>query len=118
MRAIIKKVHSPDTLNLENYCPDDPENFSLLLQFLIGPVNGEGEESFDVEIYTPKWILANFKKEDVIYGRHKIIVLEYNLKAIIDSVSKYISGCSGDTWLEIAQKINRIGRWEFEDYAA
>lgn len=116
MRAIIKNVHSPDALDVGTYEPKDPENFNMLFQFLIGPADSEGEESFDIEVCTPKWILTNHNKEDVVFGRYKIIVLEYNFQRIVSSVTKYVSTCSGETWSELSAKVSRIGRWEFEDY--
>ncbi|MFH1197425.1 MAG: immunity 8 family protein [bacterium] len=116
MKAIIKKYHSPDILDLENYMPNDREYFSYLLQILVGPDLLNGEESFDIQICSPKWINDNYSKEDVILGRHMIIQKEYNFSRIKSFLINYIDNINGAKWEEIALKISRIGKWEFEDY--
>ena len=62
MKAELKRIHSPDA-DLDVYYPEDPENFSLFLQLMIGPEGEDSEESFDILICTPKWILDNKRLE-------------------------------------------------------
>lgn len=31
-------------------------------------------------------------------------------------LTRRIESASGDTWQEVAEKVARLGRWEFEDY--
>ncbi|WP_366097976.1 Imm8 family immunity protein [uncultured Bartonella sp.] len=59
MRAILKRLYSPDIYNLESYIPPEEENFCFLLQAMIGPLGGDGEESFDIEVFTPMWLYNN-----------------------------------------------------------
>lgn len=56
MNAKLKRLHSPDIYNLENYQPECAGSFCFLLQAMIGPEGEEGEESFDIEVCTPAWI--------------------------------------------------------------
>ena len=117
MRAKLKKVHSPDIEDLVNYLPENPESFSFLLQALVGPSDEEGEESFDIEVCTPKWLSENYKREDIIIGRHLLIVFNFNFDRIFQKIKSFVENCNGDTWGEIAEKVGRIGKWEFEDYS-
>lgn len=87
-----------------------------MLRLIVGPKGEDGEESFDVEICTPKWLLSKHNKEDVINGRHKLIVLEYNSDRIQNYINKYVQTCYGNTWKDVAAKLSRLGYWEFEDY--
>jgi len=116
MKAKLKRLHSPDIKDLENYLPEDHQNFGFLLQAMIGPECLEGEESFDIEVCTPKWLEEKYNIDDVVIGRHHIIVQEYNYKRIVNTINKYISNCDGANWDEVALKVSRLGRWEFEDY--
>lgn len=116
MKAVIKRLHSPDIDNLSNFAPSDPDNFCFLLQVMAGPEGVEGEESFDIRVCTPKWILENYRTEDVIIGRGHLILMEYNYDRILQRISSFISGCDGETWEELAEKLTRLGKWEFEDY--
>ena len=116
MKAEIKWIHSPDVEELSNYFPEDPENFCLFLQLMVGPAGQEGEESFNIEICTPKWLAEHYKKEDMVLGRHRLIVFEYNYKRFSAYLEKIVGNCWGDNWKEVAEKVARIGHWEFEDY--
>ncbi len=55
MRAIIKSFHNPEIDDLQHFKPKISDNFCFLLQVMIGPENESGEETFDIEVCTPKW---------------------------------------------------------------
>lgn len=116
MRAQIKKFHSPDILDLENFVPKDPERFAFLLQVFIGPEGQDGQESFDIEVCTPKWLIQNYTDDTVIIGRHYLIVFKYDFKRITETIKAFCKNCTGETWAEVAIKLSRLGMWEFEDY--
>jgi hypothetical protein len=115
MKAKLKRLHSPD-IDLATFFPEEPDNFGFLLQAMIGPDNQEGEESFDIQICTPKWLQSRYSESEVLFGYHHLIVFEYDLRRIENTISKYCDGCTGVSWQEIARKLSRIGHWEFEDY--
>lgn len=116
MKAEIKSIYSLDIDDLPNYSPADTENFCFSLRIIASPESEEGEESFDIQVCTPKWMLENYRKEEVIIGRHYLIVMEYNYDRILQTISSFCSRCEGATWREVAEKIGRLGYWEFEDY--
>ena len=115
MKAIIKEIHSPD-ININNYWPEDEENFGFLLQVMIGPESEEGSESFDIMVCTPDWIKNNLSGQKAIWGLHYLIVFEYNITFIKKYISNYLVNCTGSNWQDIAKKISYIGKWEFENY--
>ncbi len=116
MQAEIKRIHSPDIDDLSSYYPDEPDCFAFLLQVMIGPKDEDWEESFDIEVCTPKWFESKYAENEAIFGRHILIVFEYDLERIKQKISKYCASCSGENWQELANKLGRIGYWEFEDY--
>jgi hypothetical protein len=116
MRAILKRLHSPDVDDLASYIPEDPEDFVFLLQMMVGPDGAEGEESFDVTVCSPKWMLRTGKSEDVVIGRHKLIMLQCDYQRLTSAINAFLKQCVGDSWPEVAAKVGRLGRWEFEDY--
>ncbi len=83
---------------------------------MIGPEGGEGEESFDVTVCSPKWFLEKYGKEDVIVGRHHVVLLEYDYGRLMRTIETFCRNCEGATWHELALKLGRLGKWEFEDY--
>lgn len=116
MKAELKYIHSPDVFDLKNFQPEESDNFGVLMQLILSPKNTEGEESFDVMLCTPKWLLNNYEKDDIIFGKNYLIVFEYNYERIYEKIISFINNVEGNTWDEVANKISAIGKWEFEDY--
>ncbi len=116
MKAEIKAIFSTDIENLELFQPNEEDNFSFPLRLLVGLKDEDGEESFDIIVVTPKWLIANHLKSEIIFGRHYLIVFEYNYQNILKRLEKYINSLDGNSWEDFALKIARIGYWEFEDY--
>lgn len=116
MKAIIKRLHSPDIYNLSDFVPEKADSFYILLQLIVSPLNIDGEESFDVILCTPKWLIENHQKSDIIIGRHHLIVFEYNYNRIYDKLKRIVENIEGHTWNDIAEQLSRLGKWEFEDY--
>src|SRR3954454_1725140 len=116
MRAELKRLHSPDVQNLSTYLPEVRDRFGFLLQLMVGPEGSDGEESFDVFVCTPEWLKHNQSRTSLVLGRHYLIVLEYDYERLRYFLHEYCRECSGVTWQEIAQRLGRLGKWEFEDY--
>ncbi|HYV47501.1 MAG TPA: immunity 8 family protein [Myxococcaceae bacterium] len=118
MRAKLKRLHSPDAADLESFAPADPDNFAFLLQLMVGPEHEAGEESFDVQVCTPRWLMTRWGTADVVSLRHHILMARYDYAAMAEALRRMVESCTGSTWPEVAEKVGRIGRWEFEDYSA
>ena len=116
MQAALKSLSSTDVSDIETYLPDEEDNFGFLLRAMIGPKDEEGEESFDIFVCTPKWLMEEYGASDVLLGLHKLIVFKYDYLRLRQFIEKVLMHCSGDTWDEIARKVNLLGHWEFENY--
>lgn len=115
MKAEIKNFHSPD-VDLENYVPENKDCFCFLLQVIIGAKEGDGEESFDILVCTPKWLYEHYPESALIFGEHFLFVFNYDLHAIKEKISNYVDSIEADDWTTIGNKLDRIGKWEFRDY--
>jgi hypothetical protein len=116
MVSEVKKIISPDILDFNTYWPADEERFSFLLSVIVGPKGTITEESFDIEVCTPKWLLDKYDEDELILGRNKLIVFKFNMDRISSRIKKLFENCAGKDWNEIAIKLSRIGHWEFENY--
>ena len=116
MKAELKRLHSPDIDDLAAFHPKQDDCFAFLLQLMVGVKGKEGEESFDVFVCTPKWLLENHKDDDVLFGLHNIIVFRYDYAFIVEKLKSYIEKIEAENWEELASKINLIGKWEFHNY--
>jgi hypothetical protein len=117
MKAKLKNIYSTDIdVQLSDYRPAYQDNFGFLARLIIGEEKMGGEESFDVLICTPQWLISNHNTTDIIIGRHHLIVFEYNYERIYSKLKSLIEGIELSTWNEIGLIVGRIGKWEFEDY--
>lgn len=112
MKPRLRRLHSPDVINLGTFVPSDSA-FAILVQILVGPSDEPGEESFDVVVCSPKWLE---QQSGPIVGRHHLIVKRFNYTELETFVKDYLRDCEGVDWKEVACKVGRLGRWEFEDY--
>jgi len=83
---------------------------------MVGPRGSEGEESFDVVVCTPAWLEKEVEKDGFVVGRHYLVVRAYDPGFIEKLIRKFVERWSGESWSEVAEKVARIGDWEFEDY--
>jgi hypothetical protein len=114
VRAELKFLFSPDADPLESFKPTGP--FGILVMAMIGPAGQEGHESFDFMVCTPEWLSSNMR-EEIKVGRHYLFVRDYDHARLEKFVQDYCSSCGEEaTWQAIAEKLGRLGKWEFEDY--
>jgi immunity protein 8 of polymorphic toxin system len=67
MRAVVRHFISPD-IDLDDFHPEDPVDFSFLLQVLVGPHDSEGEESLQLIVCTPRALERRVEAEGVVFG--------------------------------------------------
>lgn len=122
-RADMKvEAKSFDSLEIEDpldrYWPNDVTSFGTWVRVGIGSTESDAADEFRIFICTPTWLASHLvhEKDGVMWGRHMLVVSEYNLERIKGSVERLISRCSGNEWPIIAQKLSQYAQWEFEDY--
>lgn len=116
MRAQLKHLLDDD---LDRLSSDEPSEFVYLAQMIVGPSDGPGEESFDVVVCTPEWLAAAVRRNGGLFDpRHHLVVdfETFDRRAVHDWLSARVHEASGGTWPEVAERLARLGHWEFEDY--
>jgi len=116
VRPTLRRLHSPDALDLREFRPTDPECFGILVQAMIGSDDAEGEESFDFILCTPRWIARELETRDFRWGRPTLVVQGYAYETLERAVVALCRRTEGADWAAVAEKLNRCMGWEFEDY--
>lgn len=117
MKAKLKEIYSLELDHaLEEFWPEDEKNFGLSVRLMIGLEDSAGSESFDILVCTPDWLKSQYAEKKCVWGHHMLIVLEYDFAFIKSEIERYITSCTGESWLTIARKLSKMGAWEFEDY--
>ncbi|MGE1005651.1 immunity 8 family protein [Ralstonia pseudosolanacearum] len=116
MKAIVKSIDTGSHVAFDKYRPDDETCFGLWLTVLVGPDDEEGGHLYRILVCTADWIKRECLHSGAVWGRHMLIVLCYDRDRIESEIAQYVDGCTGKDFWELAQKVARIGAWEFEDY--
>ncbi|MFM0191854.1 immunity 8 family protein [Paraburkholderia strydomiana] len=118
MNAEIRKLYSLEVEDdLIRYQPAERDNFGTWIRLSIGVVGQPGTDNFELLICTPQWLSEELKREaGTRWGRHSLIVSEYDLVVITGQLQRMVQQCAGPDWPSIAVKIARFAAWEFEDY--
>lgn len=118
MRGELRHIESVDIDDLATYRPPDSETFSFSLYLDVG-VKGKpnlGSEMFSLIVCTPKWFYEEYTEDEIIIGRHYLFVFKYDYGKLYERIRNHVNNCRGQTWTEVAEKVGRLARWEFEDY--
>jgi Immunity protein 8 len=118
MRAVLRRLHSPDADPLSEFAPHDPEAFSILVQALVGPSDGEGEESFDFLVCTPRWLAAQEFEKGFVWPRSHLLLQRWDYTVVERAIGDVIVHAEGPDWPSVAAQIGRYGGWELEGYTA
>jgi hypothetical protein len=113
MRAAVRRLRWTD---LERVAATERPELPTLLEMYVGPVDGVGEEQFQV-LVTDVAALANVvAHERFVIGRHYLIVSEFDQHKIEEFLRKRVGSAAAQDWESLAEQVGRIGFWEFEDY--
>lgn len=117
MRADLKRIYSIELpVSLKEYRPVNPENFGLSIRLEAGLVGSDMADLFDLFLCTPYWIQEQCAQNGAIWGRHMLLMPEYDYGLILQAVIRRMDACQGRDWHEVANKLARFAAWEFEDY--
>jgi hypothetical protein len=82
---------------------------------MVGPLDEVGEESFDFIVCSPDWMFDQMPG-NITMGLHYIFMKRFDHTQLEAFVERYCATCEGPSWRDVAQKVGRLGKWEFEEY--
>ncbi len=115
MKAALRHIMSFDVPDLAAWTPPTAD-FAIGIRLLVGPDGEEGEESFDLTVCSPGWLVARVRDECVVDARHHLVVENFDYRLLAGYLERRVEACRGSSWDDVAQQLARLGYWEFEDY--
>jgi Immunity protein 8 len=114
VEAEFKGITWLEDIPIEEYDPDPGKPFSIELSVLIGPKDAPGEELFLVDVSN-----ALFLRQEAAHSGPRLVVStilveRFRVDAVERIVRSFCAGCRGESWHEVALKLTRLGRWEYE----
>lgn len=116
MTPVLKNLDLGSHIGFDEFVPDDAECFSVWITATVGPLGEEGGEQFQIRVCTPLYLKGEVMGGQAVWGRHALIVERYDPRLIRTKIETYLDRCRGDDWTAVAERVARIGLWEFEDY--
>jgi hypothetical protein len=96
---------------------EDVDACCVEIDAYIGPTDGRGEELFSFTVCTPagleRWLAGDDRP---FWARSILVVRRYSREAVDAALNQFVRSVSGADWDELALKLNRFLRWEFEEY--
>lgn len=126
VQAVLNRISFEDYRGPDHWF-DDPKDFCVIADMQIAGKEMDGGDLFSLTICSPKWFDNNIirpqtqhashdRRSCSVFGRHHLFVDEFNEVEIAKTVHELIRSVRGHDWNEVAQKLSRYLRWEFEDY--
>ena len=114
MRAEVTDFEWPD-LERDGVSPSEVRSTPVV--FVARPLGGQGGETFQLTVCTPEGLTDLLARDGAVIGRHFLFVQVVEVNRVESLIRDRVRRLDGESWIALAQKIGRIGYWEFEDYS-
>ena len=82
--------------------PHAPDEFGVLVQAMVGPVDGEGEESYDFVVCTPRWFDAQPFDKGFAWTRHHLFLKRWDYAIVERAIGDVVRRAEGEDWSSVA----------------
>jgi hypothetical protein len=111
----IKLWHPTDPVGFV-FQPDLPHNFYRRFDVEVGYEDEDTSTTISVAVCTFTWLAHNYSREGPRWGRHLLVVGQYDAQEIKSAIEAQVRDCAGETWDETLKMLSRHFAWEYEDY--
>lgn len=115
MRAEVASFEWPD---LERNGLETSGLNATTLVIVARPVGGQGGETFHLTVCTPDGLSELLDRDGLVVGRHLLFGRKIDVERVEEFILDRLRRLDGGSWRTLAEKIGRLGYWEFEDYSA
>ncbi len=114
MKAQLKSIFSYDVPDgdLERWVPPK-KDFGINVMLFIGWEGENKSDCFNTLLCTPGWFAQYLKKFQVESGQYTILVDAFDYGRLKSYIEAYLERCEGDSWPELARKVDHLASWEF-----
>jgi hypothetical protein len=84
------------------------DDFHLEMVLTIGPSGSRDAEYFSVAVATPKSLARLVAAEGPLFGRHLLVVANWEVQTVVDTLRDRIESIEAATWAEAREKLRRL----------
>ena len=118
MRAELRGLDSPDLPSFPSGGPDDPLQFTVMIEASIGVVGQPGVDAFSLMVSSPSDTDPSVTAAGYIWIGRRLVVSRYDVEVIRRAVANLCDGAEGRNWRELAEFLGRSLYCEFDSYDA
>lgn len=111
----IKVWHPTDPVGFV-FQPDLPHNFFRWFDIDVGYEGEAASTTISVAVCTFTWLAHHYSNEGPRWGRHLLVVGQYDAHEIKSAIEAQVRACAGETWDETMKMLTRHFAWELEDH--
>jgi hypothetical protein len=112
MQLRLVRYYGSGIEDLADYRPEPADEFAYRLNIEVSPVGDTYFDTFSALVCTPKWLLKRLEREEVLSGRHHIIVRRHDLPRLVSFFEGFLAGIHVADWSEAISVMDRLARWE------
>ena len=117
MKLEIKAFWIDDpSISLEDFSPTSKDFFGIWIGFKVGFSENLGSDDFRVLVCSPNWLIAESSNKRAAWGRHTLLMKEFDYELMVTSINLLVEQLSGDDWEVVSHNLSKFVEWEFEDY--
>lgn len=116
LHELLSSALAPESL--DEFSPSLDDYFGILIDVVAGPAGGQGGDLFYFTACSPAWLAEASSHTPKGFGweRARLVIPEWDLGVIRRAVEDLCRHTTGSSWTDVAVKLSRHMRWEFEDY--
>jgi hypothetical protein len=93
--------------------PADPTNCALYIEAEIGAKGQDGADIFGFTAITRKAIAAD---QETRWGRGYLVLSYFRWEDVERALQRLLAHCTGTSWQQISEQLNKELLWEFDNY--
>jgi hypothetical protein len=118
VKAELRRIDTNSATVFEDFRPEHSECFGFWINASIGSDEGTGADDFQILVCNGDWLAREGVFHRGASERHLLLDGPYDPDAVIEQLKRYLETCVGHGWMDIVDRVSKIGYWEFENYEA
>lgn len=114
MKKVVLQDFISDVSDPGSYDPDNPNAFSIEVQFRVGVEGSAGGELFRLYVCSPDSLAILCQDGSPHSGRGRLIMNEYRKEAVHRFIERIIGYSQGETWEDVVSALMRYAYWAEE----
>lgn len=113
----LRDLFSPDIggESIADFHPDDPEDFSLFVEVVVGPEGrSDINEFFYLQVCTPRALARDLDQTGLLWGRHRLLVSRWDSGSVIETITELVRRTRVLEWEFAVDYLGRYMQWAEE----